>query len=136
MCMYDHVIARVPFNAPMIITSACLFISLINSNFRDLQTNRVNRLRLALLILNAVILVALFQTVTRKRFGALYTFAFVIILCTYFALKGLSWLWAKLKVYISFRIRLLVFILLLIYLRSVFNEKVMMSCQNWNQGLS
>lgn len=93
-------------------------------------------LKLSLTILNIVALCLSFQTVTRRNFGAMYTFGFVLFFGACFISYSLYRIWQRVKSYFTLKVNLVLLLLFIIAVRQFYVHEVLTSCRNWNKGLS
>lgn len=134
--MYDYVIAYIPLNVILLIISVSLFINQLNANSQNLKYDNSNVTRFIIILINMFTLILVYQTVTKKRFGALYTFGFVLILSIYYSIKLIKYIYKRVKRFLSFRVKLLICLVIFIIIRHVYKDKVLHSCKKWNEGLS
>ena len=132
--MYDYLIASLPYNILAISISAILFYLNLKENF--IFDNKRKTIKFLITTLNVITLILTNQTVTKKRFGGIFTFGFVLIFSVIISVLIVRWCYKKYRYFLSKRLILLAFLLILVYGRHVYSVNVLTSCTNWTKGLS
>eukprot|EP00347_Sterkiella_histriomuscorum_P004377 403360691 len=113
--------------------SALFFTFIIWKNFSC--KNKQKATVLLVVFINIILMSVTNTTISKQRFGGMYGVAFLLYVILFIILLLLKQSVLKIKPYMNLRRTLILSFIFLLFLRYVFEFKVMTSCQNWAKGL-